>query len=98
MPDSPAIIFDLGKVLVDFDWSIAAGKIAARSLKPPADFTQFLATSPVLWQYESGLITREVFFQAIREATHFQGGIDEFNGYFAAIFTEITPMTALQSS
>ena len=41
MPASPAIIFDLGKVLVDFDWSIAAGKIAARSLKPPKDFTHF---------------------------------------------------------
>jgi FMN phosphatase YigB (HAD superfamily) len=98
MPASPAIIFDLGKVLVDFDWSIAAGKIAARSLKPPEDFTQFLATSPLLWQYESGLIKRGVFFEAIREAIGFQGDIDEFNGHFAAIFTEITPMTTLQAS
>ncbi len=33
--DSPkAVVFDLGKVLVDFDYSIAARRIAARSSMP----------------------------------------------------------------
>ena len=30
MNNSPIIVFDLGKVLVDFDYSIAARRIAAR--------------------------------------------------------------------
>ncbi len=93
----PVIIFDLGKVLVDFDWSIAAKKIAVRSTTPPEQFHHHLATSPVLWQYECGLLTRQEFFEAIRTAIGFQGTDAEFNGYFAAIFTEIAPMIALHA-
>ena len=37
MNERPVIIFDLGKVLVDFDYSIAARQLAARSAKAPAD-------------------------------------------------------------
>ena len=93
----PTIIFDLGKVLVDFDWSIAAKKIATRSTTPPEQFHHHLATSPVLWQYECGQLTRQEFFEAIRTAIGFQGTDAEFNGYFAAIFTEIEPMIALHA-
>jgi glucose-1-phosphatase len=94
---TPAIVFDLGKVLVDFDWSIAAKKIAARSAAPPEQFHKFLATSPLLWQYECGQLSRAKFFEAIRAATGFQGSVAEFNGYFAEIFTEIAPMIALHA-
>src|SRR5476649_1125211 len=93
----PAIVFDLGKVLVDFDWSIAAKKIAARSATPPEQFHKFLATSPLLWQYECGQLSRAKFFEAIRAATGFQGSVAEFNGFFAEIFTEISPMIALHA-
>ena len=55
----PVLIFDLGKVLVDFDYSIAAQKIAARSAKPPEDLHAFLGSSPLLFEYESGRLTRE---------------------------------------
>jgi HAD superfamily hydrolase (TIGR01509 family) len=93
----PAIVFDLGKVLVDFDWSIAARKIAARSTAPPEQFHEFLATSPLLWQYECGQLGRGQFFEAIRAVTGFQGNVAEFNDYFAEIFTEIAPMIALHA-
>ena len=36
MSNQPVLIFDLGKVLVDFDYSIAAQKIRARSQNPPS--------------------------------------------------------------
>jgi HAD superfamily hydrolase (TIGR01509 family) len=91
----PDIIFDLGKVLVDFDWSIAAKKIAARSTAPPEQFHHHLATSPLLWQYECGQLTRQDFFESVRAAIGFQGDETEFNSYFAAIFTAIDPMIAL---
>src|SRR6202012_2335203 len=58
---------------------------------------EYLATSPLLWQYECGQIARAEFFEAIRNATGFQGTVAEFNEYFAAIFTEISPMIALQA-
>ncbi|HEY4417427.1 MAG TPA: HAD family phosphatase [Verrucomicrobiae bacterium] len=96
--NQPVFIFDLGKVLVDFDWSIAARKIIQRSRRSPEQFTEYLATSPLLWQYECGQISRADFFAAISDLTDFQGTATEFNDYFAEIFTEIPPMIALQTS
>jgi FMN phosphatase YigB (HAD superfamily) len=93
---NPVVVFDLGKVLVDFDYSIAARKVAARSTKSLRDLAAFLSTSPLLVQYESGAVNRREFFEQIRDAVGFQGSMEEFGGYFADIFTEIPPMIALQ--
>jgi FMN phosphatase YigB (HAD superfamily) len=94
---SPVVVFDLGKVLVDFDYSIAARKVAARSTKSLLDLASFLSASPLLVQYESGAVNRQEFFEQIRDAVGFQGGLTEFGGYFADIFTEIPPMIALHA-
>ena len=91
------VVFDLGKVLVDFDYSIAARKVVARSSKSPSDLITLLATSPLIKQYESGLVTRQDFFQTIRDTVGFKGDLVEFGGYFADIFTEIPAMTALHA-
>ncbi len=93
----PVIIFDLGKVLVDFDYTPAARKIAARSAKAPADLHAYLASSPTLIDFESGRLTRQQFYNAICDAIGFAGGLEEFGGYFADIFTEMPAMTALQA-
>ena len=99
MPSShPAIIFDLGKVLVDFDYSIAARKIAVRSTQAPPDLHAFLGGSPLLVEYESGRLNRRQFFEGVRDAVGFQGSPEEFGAYFAHIFTEIPEMTALQTA
>jgi len=94
---STVIVFDLGKVLVDFDYSIAARKVAARSTKSLQDLASFLSASPLLIQYESGAVNRQEFFDQIRAAIGFQGSLAEFGGYFADIFTEIPEMIALQA-
>lgn len=93
----PAIIFDLGKVLVDFDYGLAAQKIAARSSKAPEDLHAFLGGSTVILDYESGRLTREEFFEAIRKPIGFQGGLAEFGGYFADIFSEMPKMILLHA-
>jgi glucose-1-phosphatase len=95
--DSPVFIFDLGKVLVDFDWSIAAKKIAARSHSAPESFHQHLAASQLLWQYECGQLDRQKFFEIIRDEIKFQGELIEFSNYFADIFSEISLMTLLHA-
>ena len=94
---NPIVAFDLGKVLVDFDYSIAARKIAARCTKPPENLRAFLGSSPWLVQYESGGLTRREFFDATRNATGFEGNIEEFGGYFADIFAEMREMTGLHA-
>jgi len=95
--NSPVFVFDLGKVLVDFDYSIAARRIAARSTQPPENLHAFLSSSPALVQFESGLITRQEFFRQVRNATGFLGDLDEFGKVFADIFTEITPMVEIHA-
>ena len=84
-------------MLVDFDYAIAARKIAARSSQAPADLHAFLSSSPALVDYESGRLTRQTFYEAVRGAIGYAGGLDEFGGHFADIFSEMTAMTALQA-
>ncbi len=97
MSAAPIFIFDLGKVLVDFNYAIAARKIAGRSRRAPADLHAFLGASPLLGEYESGNLNREQFFHSIRSQIDFLGDLEEFGGYFADIFCEIPAMTQLHS-
>ena len=90
-------VFDLGKVLVDFDYSIAARRIAARSTRPPADVQHFIDQSPLLFRYETGLMTREEFFREVCAATGFLGDIAEFATFFADIFSPIPEMIELHA-
>jgi putative hydrolase of the HAD superfamily len=92
-----AVVFDLGKVLVDFDYTPATRKIAARSTKPPEDLHSHVGGSPLLIQYETGLITRHEFFEEVRRDTGFHGDLDEFGEFFADIFTPIPPMIEMHA-
>jgi FMN phosphatase YigB (HAD superfamily) len=95
---TPIVVFDLGKVLVDFDYSIAANKVAARSTKHIENLHAVLGGSPMLLQLESGLITREQFFNEVQKMTGFSGTADEFSGYFADIFFPMPPMIELHAA
>jgi len=92
------VVFDLGKVLVDFDYSIAGRRIAARSNISAIEVQKFLDHSPLLYRYETGLMTQQEFFEEVRQTTGFRGSIDEFAGFFADIFTEMPEMTALHTT
>jgi len=83
---------------VDFDYSIAGRRIAARSKLSAAEVQEFLDHSPLLYRYETGLMTRQEFFDRVREHTGFQGDIGEFGAFFADIFTEMSDMTALHAA
>jgi len=91
------VAFDLGKVLVDFDYSIAARKIAARSTMPLDSVNSFIGDSGITVQYELGLVTRREFFERARQAIGFHGTFEEFGEFFADIFTEIPPMIELHA-
>jgi FMN phosphatase YigB (HAD superfamily) len=97
MNNLPVFIFDLGKVLVDFDYTIAAQKIAARSDLAPADLHAFLGNSPLLVDYESGRLTRQELYETVCKAIGFRGDLAEFGGYFAQIFTEMPGTIALHA-
>jgi len=91
------VVFDLGKVLVDFDYHIAVSRIAARSKLPPDGIKTFLGQSHAIIDYECGRLTREEFYERARKAIGFRGTIEEFGEFFADIFTEIPPMIELHA-
>lgn len=92
------VVFDLGKVLVDFDYGIAARRIAERSRMEAAAVRQFIDHSPLLFRYETGLIGREEFFAEVCRTTGFAGTLGEFATFFADVFSPIEPMIALHAA
>src|SRR5690348_8308774 len=87
-----AVVFDLGKVLVDFDYGIAARKIAARAKMSVNELGVFILSAPVLLRYETGQLTTQQFYDAIRHGTGFSGSPEEFGATFADIFWPIPSM------
>jgi putative hydrolase of the HAD superfamily len=98
MTNSPAVVFDLGKVLVEFDYGRSARDLAARSRVTPAEIRNLIDHSTLLFRYETGLMTREDFFQTVRAEIGFDGTIDDFGQIFADIFDPIPPMIDLQAT
>jgi HAD superfamily hydrolase (TIGR01509 family) len=100
MPDMSipkAVVFDLGKVLVDFDYSIAARRIAARGKLTLLQIGAYISRSPLFVEYESGRVTTQQFYDEIRGVTGFRDDLAEFSNCFADIFTAIEPMIQLQA-
>lgn len=88
-------MFDLGKVLLDFDYSIAAHRIAAKSRTGVDEARFFIDQSPLLHRYETGLITTEEFFAEVCRFSGFSGTADEFASFFGDIFAPIPLMVRL---
>ena len=97
MKSPKIVVFDLGKVLVDFDYSIAARKIATRSAMRLDEINRFIGSSDVTIKYEVGLITRREFFEQTLPVIGFRGTFEEFGEHFADIFTAIPPMIELHA-
>jgi HAD superfamily hydrolase (TIGR01509 family) len=92
----PVLVFDLGKVLVDFDYSIAARRIVPLCSFPadPAKF--FTQHAGLLENYELGKFTTQEFFDQIKTVSGFSGTEAEFSAFFADIFTPMQAMIDLQ--
>jgi FMN phosphatase YigB (HAD superfamily) len=93
-----AVVFDLGKVLVDFDYSIAARRLAAKCRITPEEVREFLDHSPLLFRYETGLLTREQFYREVCAASGYGGPIEEFSSFFGDIFQPIERMVSLHDA
>src|SRR5271169_1712955 len=98
MKKPEAVVFDLGKVLVDFDYSRAARGLAARSKATAGEIDLLINHSPLLFRYETGLISRLEFFEAVQKATGFRGELAEFGSLFADIFDPMPEMIALHAA
>lgn len=93
-----AAVFDLGKVLLDFDYAIAARALAARGHMVADEIWRFMLRTPLLLRYETGEVTTDKFFQEICAATGYRGTAEEFAECFGGIFSPIQPMVDLHTA
>jgi len=91
MQTPEVVVFDLGKVLLDFDYDIAIRRFAERS-DVGIDKVRELINSSVQHDYESGKITTDEFFSYVRNGAGFQGGRSEFVDFFSDIFSPMEMM------
>jgi len=90
-----AVAFDIGKVLLDFDYGILVRKMAPRSRLDVPALEQLLDQSPLLAKYESGQMNCEEFFLAVGQEAGYDGTQGEFAALFENIFTPIEEVIAM---
>ena len=91
------VVFDLGKVLVDFDYGLAALRLAENSAVSAAEVRAVIDQTPLLFRYEGGQMTTQEFFAEVKQRIGFRGGFEEFAAPFGDIFTELPEMIQLHA-
>lgn len=90
------VVFDLGKVLLDFDYSITARHLAELCEVSPEGILETIDQSHLLLDYEEGKLSTDEFYGKVCEQTGYRGDFETFRDAFADIFSEIPPMVDLQ--
>ena len=93
-----AVVFDLGNVLLDFDYKHTVKKIRnhCRLIKDKSDLEilKLIGGSELFQKFEHGLINPDEFFAGVVKETGYAGTLDEFGECFGDIFTEAPQMVA----
>src|SRR4051812_19166056 len=92
-----AVVFDLGNVLLDFDYRKTVDRIKDRCRIGPEEIYKLLGDSEVFDRFEGGAIQPNEFFDEIQKLTCFDGSFEEFAEYFGDVFTESPKMIAWQA-
>lgn len=93
-----ALFFDLGKVLVQFDWTPAIEKLARASALDASAIRELVTTSPLALRFEKGDITSDNFFEQLREKLGCHIAIQDLRDVWSDIFTPIDDNIALVRS
>ena len=90
MPQINAVIFDIGNVLLTFDYFIAERALLSHTGREAAPSIEEL--HPHRMAHETGTISREEFIRIVREAFAHDGPEDHFVELWTRIFQVNTPM------
>ena len=90
-----AVCFDLGKVLLHFDWKIMLNRIMEKSPLSAEEITRLLKEDPKAIAYETGAITSAQFFTHLKKRFKYKGTAKELRAIYSAIFTPLTEHIAL---
>ena len=92
------VIFDLGKVLLDFDFAIAAKKLARYSPQEEDQILKSINQSPLLHTFERGDCSEAQFFQQLNVECRLAASLEELKKCFAEIFTPVPSMIGFMES
>lgn len=90
-----AVVFDLGGVLITFDYRIAVSRLLPQMKVTRDELWSLLEKTPLLLDYESGKLSTDEFFDAVRTATGYSGSFEEFCQGFTSMFGYVPEMVAL---
>ena len=89
-PNYDTFLFDLGRVLVDFDHRISAAKIAALTGKDAGWLYDFFFESELTMAFDEGRISPQQFYAELKKITGLRIGYNEFARIWSDIFSEKT--------
>ncbi len=80
------IVFDLGRVLIDFDHRLAAEKIARLTGKTSREIFDLFFDSRLIQSFEQGAVSAEDFFASVSRILGLQISFDQFLPIWNGIF------------
>jgi FMN phosphatase YigB (HAD superfamily) len=89
-----AVVFDLGNVLLDFDYGKTVQRIKDKCNMSEADLRKVFSASPLFDRFEHGHLNPEEYFAEIQRVTCYSGEFQEFAEFFGDIFTEAPTILA----
>jgi glucose-1-phosphatase len=90
-----AVCFDLGKVLLNFDWPQVLKNIAEKSTLSPEEIGTRMSHDGEILGFERGAITTAKFFTHLKKSLEYKGTTKELRTAFTEIFTPLTENIAL---
>lgn len=90
-----AIVFDLGNVLLPFDWQKIVRGFSARTGRTEREIGDYFMATPFLTQLSTGLMEKGRFVEVVSRDLGFDGTYDEFALIWSDIFTRNEPMIEL---
>ena len=94
-PAIKAVLFDLGKVLLHFDFAPAFKRLARHCEGTPEDIEAFFVRSGLEVLYDGGKISSRQFYAEVKKALGLRLSFEAFRSVWNRIFTPITPMMRL---
>lgn len=93
-----AVIFDLGKVLIPFDFTLGYQAIAQHCPYPIPEIRRRIAGTGLVERYEKGLMESHDFVDQLSKALDLRIGYDDFCRIWSCIFTgQLIPDRVLAS-
>jgi glucose-1-phosphatase len=89
-----AVFFDLGNVLLAFDWKKTFSKILERSRLTPSELGNRFAQTRYI-EYELNQISTDEFFADLARILEYTGTVEELQGIFTNIFLPLETNVAL---